>query len=209
MTDTEVKMIKAELSQMAAKDKFSNICESALRLINLYEAIILGNQMEIEELKKNALVWHKVAHGDYPPSERGNYSINVLTDCGDIAYYNYEDECWVVEPSSAEIDPPVAWCEIPKYEGKKMKDEIKMKKEEWHYLKENPNDLPKECEEVLAVYSNTYGAKGLLTDKNHLRYKLVQYYFEEEIGEWLWVESGTDDDIHEVIAWCELPKFEN
>lgn len=52
MTDTEVKIIKAELSQMAAKDKFSNICESSLRLINLYEAIILGNQMKISELEK-------------------------------------------------------------------------------------------------------------------------------------------------------------
>lgn len=119
MTDTEVKMIKAELNQLAAKDKFSNIHECTLKLINLYEAIILGNQMEIEQLKKNTLVWHKVADGDYPPCERGNYSINVLTHCGDIAYYNYDMECWVVEPSSAEIDPPVAWCEIPKYEGKK------------------------------------------------------------------------------------------
>lgn len=76
-------------------------------------------QAENQELKKNVLVWHKVADGDYPPCERGNYTINVLTDCGDIAYYNYDDDCWVVDPSSAEIDPPVAWCEIPKYEGKK------------------------------------------------------------------------------------------
>ena len=59
--------------------------------------------------------WHSVADGDYPPCERGNYSINVLTDCGDIAYYNYDMECWVAEPSNAEIDPPVAWSEIPKY----------------------------------------------------------------------------------------------
>ena len=118
MTDTEVKMIKAELNQLAEKDKFSNIHECTLKLINLYEAIILGNQIEIEQLKKNTLVWHKVADGDYPPCERGNYSINVLTDCGDIAYYNYDMECWIAEPSSAEIDPPVAWCEIPKYEGK-------------------------------------------------------------------------------------------
>lgn len=77
-----------------------------------------------------------------------------------------------------------------------------------HDLREDPNDLPKECEEVLAVYSNTYGEKGLLTDKIHLRNELAQYYFEEEIGEWLWVKSGTDDDIHKVIAWCELPQFE-
>lgn len=52
MTDTEVKMIKAELNKLAAKDKFSNIHECTLKLINLYEAIILGNQMEIAELKK-------------------------------------------------------------------------------------------------------------------------------------------------------------
>ena len=38
------------------------------------------------------------------------------TDLGDIAYYNYDLDCWIAEPSSAEIDPPVAWCEIPKYE---------------------------------------------------------------------------------------------
>ena len=60
--------------------------------------------------------WHKVADGDYPPCEKGNYTINVLTDCGDIAYYNYSLDCWIVEPSSAEIDPPKAWCEIPKFE---------------------------------------------------------------------------------------------
>ena len=52
MTDTEVKMIKAELNQLATKDKFSNIHECTLKLINLYEAIILSNQREIEELKK-------------------------------------------------------------------------------------------------------------------------------------------------------------
>lgn len=119
MTDIEVKIIKAELNQLAEKDKFSNIHECTLKLINLYEAIILGNQMEIEQLKKNTLVWHKVADGDYPPREKGNYTINVLTDRGDIAYYNYDEGCWVAEPTNVEIDPPVAWCEIPKYEGKK------------------------------------------------------------------------------------------
>lgn len=57
--------------------------------------------------------WHKVADGDYPPIEVGNFTVDVLTDRGDIAYYSYENECWVAEPSSAEIDPPIAWCEIP------------------------------------------------------------------------------------------------
>ena len=60
--------------------------------------------------------WHKVANGDYPPCERDNYSINILTDKGNIAYYNYDMECWIAEPSSAEIDPPVAWCELPTFD---------------------------------------------------------------------------------------------
>ena len=66
MTDIEIKMIKAELNKLAKQDEFSNIHECTLKLINLYEAIILGNQMEIEQLKKNTLVWHKVADGDLP-----------------------------------------------------------------------------------------------------------------------------------------------
>ena len=66
-------------------------------------------------LKAGKPKWHKVADGDYPPCEKGNCTINVLTDCGDIAYYNYDDDCWVAEPTSAEIDPPIAWCERPTF----------------------------------------------------------------------------------------------
>ncbi len=66
-------------------------------------------------LKAGKPKWHKVTDEDYPPCEKDNYSIKVLTDCGNIAYYNYDEECWVAEPSSAEIDPPIAWCKIPKY----------------------------------------------------------------------------------------------
>ena len=87
-----------------------------------------GRETEKEYVKNNAFTsmkeqglfpfgkWHKVDDGDYPPYEKGNYTINVLTNCGDIAYYNYSLNCWIVEPSSAEIDPPIAWCEIPKFE---------------------------------------------------------------------------------------------
>lgn len=59
--------------------------------------------------------WHKVADGDYPSCDKGNYTINVLTDRGEIAYYDYDEGCWVAEPTNVEIDPPVAWCKIPKY----------------------------------------------------------------------------------------------
>lgn len=73
-------------------------------------------QAYLAGLKAGRPKWHKVADNDYPPCEKGNCTINVLTDCGDIAYYNYDEECWVAEPLSTEIDPPVAWCEVPKFE---------------------------------------------------------------------------------------------
>ena len=60
--------------------------------------------------------WHKVAKGDYPPYDQCNCSINVFTNSGHIAYYNYDDECWIEVFSVIEINPPIAWCEIPKFE---------------------------------------------------------------------------------------------
>ena len=66
-------------------------------------------------LKAGKPQWHKVADGNYPLCEKGYYTVNVLTNDGDIAYYDFNDGCWIAEPSSVEIDPPIAWCEIPKY----------------------------------------------------------------------------------------------
>ena len=60
--------------------------------------------------------WHKVADGDYPPYDKCNCSINVLINSGHIAYYNYDNECWIEVFSVIEINPPIAWCEIPKFE---------------------------------------------------------------------------------------------
>lgn len=109
MTDIEVKMIKAELNQMAAKDKFSNICESALRLINLYEAIILGNQMEIaelkkenEELRKNQIVWHNP--DELPPVyENSSLSINVLIENGVYVEYDFDAHHWIIAGTNRKI----------------------------------------------------------------------------------------------------------
>lgn len=122
MTDTEIKMIKNELNKLAKQDEFSNIHECTLKLINLYEAIILSNQREIEELKKNALVWHKVTCFDKPDengcitydasaydyrkylvrTKRGHYSIQELmeVDSGVV----FEDCEW------EDVD---AWTELP------------------------------------------------------------------------------------------------
>ena len=70
----------------------------------------------IAGLKAGRPQWHKVADGDYPPYDKCNCSINVYTNFGHIAYYNYDDECWIEVFSVIEINPPIAWCEIPKYE---------------------------------------------------------------------------------------------
>ena len=87
-----------------------------------------GRETERKYVKNNAFTsmkeqglfpfakWHKVADGDYPPYDKGNYTINVFTNSGRIAYYNYDDECWIEVFSGIEINPPIAWCEIPKFE---------------------------------------------------------------------------------------------
>lgn len=84
---------------------------------------ILSRPEVVDEIRKVYLAgfkagrpqWHKVADGDYPPYDKCNCSINVLTNSGHIAYYNYDDECWIEVFSVIEINPPIAWCEIPKY----------------------------------------------------------------------------------------------
>ena len=82
-------------------------------------------------------------------------------------------------------------------------------KPKWHDLRKAPNDLPEEGIEVLVLYSNTYGDGRYIVNKHTLNYELAQYINDEEdTSEWYWVETGTDYDIQKVIAWCELPKFE-
>lgn len=66
-------------------------------------------------LKAGRPKFHKVIDGYMPPRDKFYDTINVLTDKGDIAYYSYNFDCWVAKPSSMEIEPPIAWCEIPKF----------------------------------------------------------------------------------------------
>lgn len=92
------------------REAMSFLKEKEIGYFSYYAGFLAG----LEAGKPN---WHKVADGDYPPCEKGNYTISVLTDKGDIAYYSYNYDCWIAEPSSGEIDPPIAWCEIPRFEG--------------------------------------------------------------------------------------------
>lgn len=111
MTDEE---IAEEYAKGLCKTCKVDVCRhSTIQTCAIKESL---KQAHLDGLKAGRPKWHKVADGDYPPYEKGNYTINVLTDCGDIAYYNYSLDCWIAEPSSVEIDPPKAWCEIPKFE---------------------------------------------------------------------------------------------
>lgn len=87
--------------------------------IDDYGHKVYGSQ-DIEQaflagLKAGRPKFHKVIDGYMPPRDKFYDTINVLTDKGDIAYYSYNFDCWVAKPSSMEIEPPIAWCEIPKY----------------------------------------------------------------------------------------------
>ena len=69
-------------------------------------------------------------------------------------------------------------------------DGLKANKPKWHDLRKNPEDLPKECENVLCV-CNDFGYKYLCT--GHLIYNT-------------WISNIASKKIR-VIAWCEISKY--
>lgn len=68
---------------------------------------------------------------------------------------------------------------------------IKAGKPKWHDLRKDPNDLPEECQNVLCL-CNDIGYKYCCT--GHLIYKT-------------WFSNIVSKRLR-VIAWCEIPKFE-
>lgn len=63
------------------------------------------------------------------------------------------------------------------------------RQEKYHYLKENPKDLPKENQEVLVLFT--------LPDKSKNDVMMAQF----ENNDFNFV------DLQDVIAWCEIPSF--
>ena len=133
MTDEEIaeKYAKANVHYEIAKKENATDYAKEVSNVTIKQAYLAGlkagRETEREYVKNNAFTsmkeqglfpfgkWHKVADGDYPPYDKRNCSINVFTNSGHIAYYNYDDECWIEVFSVIEINPPIAWCEIPKY----------------------------------------------------------------------------------------------
>lgn len=73
---------------------------------------------------------------------------------------------------------------------------IRAGKPKWHDLRKDPNDLPKEIEICsMPVYIVS----------EHGNSDLAQYDYKQK----LWCYKYSNEHIlYEVIAWCELPKFE-
>ena len=133
MTDEEMaeKYAKANVHYEIAKRENGTDYAKEVSNVTIKQAYLAGlkagRETEREYVKNNAFTsmkeqglfpfgkWHKVADGDYPPYDKRNCIINVFTNSGHIAYYNYDDECWIEVFSVIEINPPIAWCEIPKY----------------------------------------------------------------------------------------------
>lgn len=83
------------------------------------------------------------------------------------------------------------------------------RKEKWHDLRKNPDDLPKESDKYLCAWEG--GEQWIMdfeTEVNSFGYWCNTYDsqslgFIDSVFETI-KERGED----EVIAWCELPKFE-
>ena len=71
---------------------------------------------------------------------------------------------------------------------------LKAGRPQWHDLRENPNDLPKEKETVVAIYEN-----------NALRHKILTFYRDKK---WVNIFQGYSYIVSPIIAWCEIPTFD-
>lgn len=69
---------------------------------------------------------------------------------------------------------------------------INIAKTQWHDLRKDPNDLPKDRHNVWIIYLNGY----------YQEEKSVASYRHK-----FWVMNGLKTEC-EVLAWCELPQFE-
>ena len=86
-------------------------------------------------------------------------------------------------------------CSCHNYDSEKDLEEAYLaglkgaRKEMWHDLRENPNDLPEENQEVLVLFT--------LPDKS--KNDVITAQFENNDFNFV--------DLQDVIAWCEIPTF--
>ena len=86
-------------------------------------------------------------------------------------------------------------CSCHNYDSEKDLEEAYLaglkaaRKEMWHDLRKNPNDLPEENQEVLVLFT--------LPDKS--KNDVITAQFENNDFNFV--------DLQDVIAWCEIPTF--
>lgn len=72
-------------------------------------------------------------------------------------------------------------------------------KDDWHDLRKDPNDLPKEVGRYIVCYLDT------ACERHTFELSFVDYLEDEH-----WIdENGHDIEVYDegVIAWCEIPTF--
>ena len=64
--------------------------------------------------KESGIVWHDLRED---PEDLPNNKEFKITDKGNIAFYDSYWDKWYYWNSNEMIFPPIAWCEIPPFEG--------------------------------------------------------------------------------------------
>lgn len=107
-----------------------------------------------------------------------NNFYNLIDEVQEVAKVTFKD--------GAEFGYNLAKEEMD-YLNKHWKSEEERKANEWHDLRKNPNDLPKDKRNVWCDYGDGYG-KG---------------FYDKDDGGW-WIEGHMYCSI--IDAWCELPR---
>lgn len=104
-----INFLKKEVMHKAS---FKNVLKRDNRELKDKLKSLKKTRKQVQKIK-----WHDV--NELPPRDRkGFFSITVLTDTEELAYYDYEYNEWIREYSDTVLEPPNAWCKIPKYEDK-------------------------------------------------------------------------------------------
>ena len=77
---------------------------------------------------------------------------------------------------------------------------LKAGRPQWHDLRKDPNDLPKEVGNYIVCYLDT------ACERHTFELSFVDYLEDEH-----WIdENGHDIEVYDegVIAWCEIPTFD-
>lgn len=88
-------------------------------LLTHINAKVFSMQEEIRQNKKCSIIWHDLRKNpnDLPKKNEmisANISHCVMTQKNKFACYNFDDKKWY--SNGLIINPPIAWCEIPKFE---------------------------------------------------------------------------------------------